>query len=84
MLSLPFLSNQGSGSISLFQKVKRVIGIELCQEAVEDARVNALTNGENFYIIASRWSATARLSAGHFNWVYNLIRVLGTSYKVGH
>lgn len=30
----------------LFQKVKRVIGVELCPEAVEDARVNAQDNGE--------------------------------------
>lgn len=28
------------------QKVKRVVGIELCQEAVEDARANARDNGE--------------------------------------
>lgn len=28
-----------------FQRVKRVIGIEMCQEAVEDARVNAKLNG---------------------------------------
>lgn len=32
---------------SLLQKVKRVVGIELCQEAVEDARVNAHHNGES-------------------------------------
>lgn len=31
----------------LLQKVKRVVGIELCQEAVEDARVNACNNGES-------------------------------------
>lgn len=31
----------------LLQKVKRVVGIELCQEAVEDARVNARDNGES-------------------------------------
>lgn len=30
-----------------FQKVKKVVGIELCQEAVEDARVNAQDNGES-------------------------------------
>uniref|UniRef100_A0A673VNG0 tRNA (uracil-5-)-methyltransferase homolog A n=1 Tax=Suricata suricatta TaxID=37032 RepID=A0A673VNG0_SURSU len=29
---------------AFFQKVKRVVGIELCQEAVEDARVNAQDN----------------------------------------
>ncbi|XP_044530515.1 tRNA (uracil-5-)-methyltransferase homolog A [Gracilinanus agilis] len=36
----------GTGTIglSLAQKVKKVIGIELCQEAVEDARVNAKIN----------------------------------------
>lgn len=36
----------GTGTIglALAPKVKRVVGIELCQEAVEDARVNALTN----------------------------------------
>lgn len=27
------------------QRVKKVIGIELCQEAVEDAKVNAKING---------------------------------------
>ncbi|XP_021040942.1 tRNA (uracil-5-)-methyltransferase homolog A isoform X1 [Mus caroli] len=36
----------GTGTIglALAPKVKRVVGIELCQEAVEDARMNALTN----------------------------------------
>ncbi|XP_072455857.1 tRNA (uracil-5-)-methyltransferase homolog A [Notamacropus eugenii] len=34
----------GTISLSLAQKVKKVIGIELCQEAVEDARVNAKMN----------------------------------------
>ncbi|XP_057599954.1 tRNA (uracil-5-)-methyltransferase homolog A isoform X2 [Hippopotamus amphibius kiboko] len=36
----------GTGTIglALARKVKRVVGIELCQEAVEDARVNALDN----------------------------------------
>ncbi|KAM6155703.1 tRNA (uracil-5-)-methyltransferase homolog A [Rhynchocyon petersi] len=36
----------GTGTIglALAQKVKRVVGIELCQEAVEDARVNARAN----------------------------------------
>ncbi|XP_051829192.1 tRNA (uracil-5-)-methyltransferase homolog A isoform X1 [Antechinus flavipes] len=36
----------GTGTIglSLARKVKKVIGIELCQEAVEDARVNAKIN----------------------------------------
>lgn len=36
----------GTGTIglTLAPKVKKVIGIELCQEAVEDARMNALTN----------------------------------------
>lgn len=28
------------------QRVKKVIGIELCQEAVEDAKVNAKLNGK--------------------------------------
>lgn len=43
----------GAGGVSsvcaffLLQKVKRVVGIELCQEAVEDARVNAHDNGES-------------------------------------
>lgn len=32
--------------LSPLQKVKRVVGVELSQEAVEDARVNALDNGE--------------------------------------
>uniref|UniRef100_A0A8C9WJM1 tRNA (uracil(54)-C(5))-methyltransferase n=1 Tax=Scleropages formosus TaxID=113540 RepID=A0A8C9WJM1_SCLFO len=37
----------GTGTIglSLAKRVKKVIGIELCQEAVEDARVNAQING---------------------------------------
>ncbi|KAM9622995.1 tRNA (uracil-5-)-methyltransferase homolog A isoform 1-T2 [Trichechus inunguis] len=36
----------GTGTIglALARKVKRVVGIELCQEAVEDARVNARMN----------------------------------------
>nr|XP_044988383.1 tRNA (uracil-5-)-methyltransferase homolog A isoform X3 [Jaculus jaculus] len=36
----------GTGTIglALARKVKKVVGIELCQEAVEDAQVNALTN----------------------------------------
>ncbi|KAM4827539.1 tRNA (uracil-5-)-methyltransferase homolog A [Thomomys bottae] len=39
----------GTGTIglALAQKVKRVVGIELCQEAVEDARANAQTNELN-------------------------------------
>ncbi|XP_003974754.1 tRNA (uracil-5-)-methyltransferase homolog A [Takifugu rubripes] len=35
----------GTIGISLAKRVKRVIGIELCQEAVEDAKVNAKLNG---------------------------------------
>ncbi|XP_070807686.1 tRNA (uracil-5-)-methyltransferase homolog A [Pituophis catenifer annectens] len=35
----------GSIGISLAQKVKKVIGVELCQEAVEDAKANAQLNG---------------------------------------
>ncbi|XP_023668143.1 tRNA (uracil-5-)-methyltransferase homolog A [Paramormyrops kingsleyae] len=37
----------GTGTIglSLAKRVKKVIGIELCQEAVEDAKVNAHING---------------------------------------
>lgn len=37
----------GTGTIglALARKVKRVVGIELCPEAVEDARVNAQENG---------------------------------------
>uniref|UniRef100_H3BDC7 tRNA (uracil(54)-C(5))-methyltransferase n=1 Tax=Latimeria chalumnae TaxID=7897 RepID=H3BDC7_LATCH len=35
----------GTIGISLAKKVKKVIGIELCQEAVEDAKVNAQING---------------------------------------
>ncbi|KAJ6656513.1 hypothetical protein lerEdw1_003638 [Lerista edwardsae] len=34
----------GSIGISLAKKVKKVVGIELCQEAVDDARVNAQLN----------------------------------------
>ncbi|XP_063000230.1 tRNA (uracil-5-)-methyltransferase homolog A [Elgaria multicarinata webbii] len=37
----------GSIGISLAKKVKKVIGIELCQEAVEDAKVNAQLNELN-------------------------------------
>ncbi|XP_006890571.1 PREDICTED: tRNA (uracil-5-)-methyltransferase homolog A [Elephantulus edwardii] len=39
----------GTGTIglALARKVKRVVGIELCQEAVEDARVNARVNELN-------------------------------------
>ncbi|XP_077378324.1 tRNA (uracil-5-)-methyltransferase homolog A [Festucalex cinctus] len=35
----------GTIGISLAKRVKKVIGIELCQEAVEDAEVNAKLNG---------------------------------------
>ncbi|XP_029019600.1 tRNA (uracil-5-)-methyltransferase homolog A [Betta splendens] len=35
----------GTIGISLAKNVKKVIGIELCQEAVEDAKVNAQLNG---------------------------------------
>ncbi|XP_035234581.1 tRNA (uracil-5-)-methyltransferase homolog A [Anguilla anguilla] len=35
----------GTIGISLGKRVKKVIGIELCQEAVEDAKVNAQING---------------------------------------
>ncbi|XP_066509668.1 tRNA (uracil-5-)-methyltransferase homolog A-like [Hoplias malabaricus] len=35
----------GTIGISLAKRVKKVIGIELCQEAVEDAKVNAESNG---------------------------------------
>uniref|UniRef100_A0A8C2WZZ9 tRNA (uracil(54)-C(5))-methyltransferase n=1 Tax=Cyclopterus lumpus TaxID=8103 RepID=A0A8C2WZZ9_CYCLU len=35
----------GTIGISLAKRVKKVIGIELCQEAVEDAKVNAKSNG---------------------------------------
>ncbi|XP_039188265.1 tRNA (uracil-5-)-methyltransferase homolog A isoform X2 [Crotalus tigris] len=35
----------GSIGISLAQKVKKVIGVELCEEAVEDAKANAQLNG---------------------------------------
>ncbi|XP_062399062.1 tRNA (uracil-5-)-methyltransferase homolog A [Sardina pilchardus] len=35
----------GTIGISLAKRVKKVIGIELCQEAVEDAKVNAQLNG---------------------------------------
>lgn len=51
MLSFfPKQPGQWGLSIFPFQKVKRVVGIELCQEAVEDARMNALTNGEDLCI----------------------------------
>ncbi|KAM9857910.1 tRNA (uracil-5-)-methyltransferase homolog A [Aulostomus maculatus] len=35
----------GTIGISLAKRVKKVIGVELCQEAVEDAKVNAKLNG---------------------------------------
>ncbi|KAF5899034.1 tRNA (uracil-5-)-methyltransferase A, partial [Clarias magur] len=35
----------GTIGISLAKRVRKVIGIELCQEAVEDAKVNAQANG---------------------------------------
>ncbi|XP_035021590.1 tRNA (uracil-5-)-methyltransferase homolog A [Hippoglossus stenolepis] len=35
----------GTIGISLAKRVKKVIGIELCQEAVEDAKVNTKVNG---------------------------------------
>uniref|UniRef100_A0A3B3CIJ8 tRNA (uracil(54)-C(5))-methyltransferase n=1 Tax=Oryzias melastigma TaxID=30732 RepID=A0A3B3CIJ8_ORYME len=38
----------GTIGISLAKRVKKVIGIELCQEAVEDAKVNAKLNGKSW------------------------------------
>lgn len=35
----------GTIGISLAKRVKKVIGVEMCQEAVEDAKVNAKING---------------------------------------
>lgn len=74
------------GLISLFQKVKRVIGIELCQEAVEDARVNALTNGENTFCITQQAGGLPQQ-----NFLLDIstvsticLGVLGAFYKVGH
>ncbi|KAM6930593.1 tRNA (uracil-5-)-methyltransferase homolog A [Xenentodon cancila] len=37
----------GTIGISLAKRVKKVIGIEMCQEAVQDAKVNAELNGLN-------------------------------------
>ncbi|MEJ1283388.1 TRM2 tRNA methyltransferase 2A [Cricetulus griseus] len=46
---------------AFFQKVKRVVGIELCQEAVEDARVNALTNDSKVILAIRRAENIKRL-----------------------
>lgn len=46
----------------VLQRVKKVIGIELCQEAVEDAKVNAKINGRTpdnitvLPVICSSWN----------------------------
>ncbi|XP_052596210.1 tRNA (uracil-5-)-methyltransferase homolog A isoform X3 [Peromyscus californicus insignis] len=53
----------GTGTIglALARKVKRVVGIELCQEAVEDARVNALTNDSKVILAIRRAENIKRL-----------------------
>lgn len=40
--------------VNVFQKVKMVIGVEMSQPAVDDAKVNAESNGErwsNFFFV---------------------------------
>ncbi|XP_074897614.1 tRNA (uracil-5-)-methyltransferase homolog A isoform X2 [Buteo buteo] len=44
----------GTIGISLAQKVKKVIGIELCQEAVQDAKVNAQINDSKVILAIRR------------------------------
>ncbi|XP_039360786.1 tRNA (uracil-5-)-methyltransferase homolog A isoform X5 [Mauremys reevesii] len=44
----------GTIGISLAKKVKKVIGIELCQEAVEDAKVNAQINDSKVILAIRR------------------------------
>uniref|UniRef100_I3MN24 tRNA (uracil-5-)-methyltransferase homolog A n=1 Tax=Ictidomys tridecemlineatus TaxID=43179 RepID=I3MN24_ICTTR len=53
----------GTGTIglALAWKVKRVIGIELCQEAVEDARVNAHANDSKVILAIRRAENLKRL-----------------------
>lgn len=73
----------GRGAISwpfLLQKVKRVVGIELCQEAVEDARVNALDNGESQR--ASQWVAgLVHPSTQHLGPTQWLLGLMGWEQK---
>uniref|UniRef100_A0A8D0CDN7 tRNA (uracil(54)-C(5))-methyltransferase n=1 Tax=Scleropages formosus TaxID=113540 RepID=A0A8D0CDN7_SCLFO len=53
----------GTGTIglSLAKRVKKVIGIELCQEAVEDARVNAQINDSKVILAIRRAEHLKRL-----------------------
>ncbi|KAM7051564.1 tRNA (uracil-5-)-methyltransferase homolog A isoform 2-T2 [Molossus nigricans] len=53
----------GTGTIglALARKVKRVVGIELCQEAVEDARVNAHNNDSKVILAIRRAENLKRL-----------------------
>jgi len=47
---LVFLSVCFRLSVGNLQKVKTVIGVELCSNAVEDAKTNACINGKQFVI----------------------------------
>ncbi|MEE6504363.1 hypothetical protein FKM82_005158 [Ascaphus truei] len=51
----------GTIGISLAKKVKKVVGIELCQEAVEDAKANAQINNSKVVIAIRRAEHLKRL-----------------------
>uniref|UniRef100_A0AAR2JKV6 tRNA (uracil(54)-C(5))-methyltransferase n=1 Tax=Pygocentrus nattereri TaxID=42514 RepID=A0AAR2JKV6_PYGNA len=51
----------GTIGISLAKRVKKVIGIELCQEAVEDAKVNAEANDSKVILAIRRAEHLKRL-----------------------
>uniref|UniRef100_A0A671YMA1 tRNA (uracil(54)-C(5))-methyltransferase n=1 Tax=Sparus aurata TaxID=8175 RepID=A0A671YMA1_SPAAU len=51
----------GTIGISLAKRVKKVIGIELCQEAVEDAKVNAKLNDSKVILAIRRAEHLKRL-----------------------
>ena len=50
MTRLMFMTEYKPSDLCL-QRVKKVIGIELCQEAVEDAKVNTKLNGRTPAVI---------------------------------
>ena len=63
----------GTLGLSLAARVKRVIGIEICVPAVEDARANAARNGVgNATFVASKAEeATRRVLSGLSQEVYH-------------
>lgn len=65
------------------QRVKKVIGIEMCQEAVQDAKVNAELNGRlHFYCLKGAWRSLQKLK--HNFYVIEGWFVKGSIILTGH